>query len=166
MRRLMYLLLVSMLAITAGVAAQIAWQGYRNPTYGYAIALPLGPFLITDAASEKGLTLVEEDGRGQIDIYGAVNSEALSPAEFEQALAGAERIREITYARRSNSWFVISGYYRREDDSSDDLIFYAKFMFSPDRNTLSAFEASYPISAKRRYDPIIERMEDSLTAPR
>ena len=103
--------------------------------------------------------------RGQIDVYGAVNSKQLSPRDFEEALSAAERIREITYARRGASWFVISGYYLREDDRSDDLIFYAKFMFSPDRSRLAAFEASYPVADKARWAPIIEAMEDSFSAP-
>jgi hypothetical protein len=60
----------------------------------------------------------------------------------------------------------VSGYYRRLDDEETDLIFYAKFMISDDRRAISAFEASYPIIDKKRYDPIIERIEDSLTSPR
>ncbi len=153
-----------LLTLTATGAPEIHWQTYDDPAFGYEVELPLGMF--TGARREdNGITLVETGGRGQIDVYGAANPEGLSPREFEAELGDADRIREITYARRGRSWFVISGYYRREGEDSEDLIFYAKFMFSPDRERLSAFEASYPVSDKRRYDPIIERMEDSLTSP-
>jgi hypothetical protein len=153
------------LTLAAAGAQPIEWQQYESPEYGYAIELPLGLFT-GDSNGDAAITLLENDGRGQIDVYGAVNTQNLSPRDFEAALSEAERIREITYARRGSSWFVISGYYRREGEESDDLIFYAKFMFSADRNLVSAFEASYPVADKRRFDPIIERMEDSLTAPR
>jgi hypothetical protein len=93
------------------------------------------------------------------------DEDGLSLIELRAALADAERIRQITYSRSGNSWFVVSGYYNRSSEEDADLIFYAKFMISADRQSVSAFEASYPISDKRRYDPIIERMEDTLTPP-
>jgi hypothetical protein len=80
-------------------------------------------------------------------------------------LSRAERIRQITYSRAGASWFVVSGYYRRASSEDDDLIFYAKFMLSRDHRKVSVFEASYPVRDKKRYDPLIERMEDTLTRP-
>jgi hypothetical protein len=162
------LIIFSFLALALNLgeafAAGIEWTHYENATFGYTVDLPLGLFR-TSSNEDKGVTLLEQDGRGQIDVYGAINIQMLEPRQFEEALASAGRIREVTYSRRGASWFVISGYYQREGDESDDLIFYAKFMFSQDGSSLSAFEASYPLSDKRRYDPIIERMEESLTAP-
>jgi hypothetical protein len=38
-------------------------------------------------------------------------------------------------------------------------------MISNDDKSIAAFEASYPLSQKRRFDPIVERIEDSLTRP-
>jgi hypothetical protein len=163
-RSLIVVFATALLTATAIGAPEPRWQTYEDPSYGFEVELPLGMFT-GSRREEGGVTLVETDGRGQIDIYGALNTEGLSVRDFEAALSDTDRIREITYARRGQSWFVISGYYRHEDDDSEDLIFYAKFMFSPDREHLSAFEASYPVSDKRRYDPIIERMEDSLTSP-
>jgi hypothetical protein len=165
MRRALAAVIATVLLTLAAIGApEIQWQRYEDAVYGYEMDLPLGMFT-GSRREDNGITLVETGGRGQIDVYGAANTENLSPREFQAVLSGADRIREITYARRGNSWFVISGYYHREGEDSDDLIFYAKFMFSPDRRHLSAFEASYPVSDKRRYDPIIERMEDSLTSP-
>lgn len=142
-----------------------AWESYRNPVYGYEIALPGAPFAVEDRADGEGVTLMDIAGRGQIDVYGAQNAESLSPRALEAVLSGAERIRDVTYAVRGNSWFVLSGYYRRAGDESDDLIFYAKFMFSPDRSRFAGFEASYPEADRARWEPIIEAMEDSFRAP-
>lgn len=163
--RLAPALLAAALALTPMPAA--AWDAYQNPAYGYAIDLPGAPFAVE--ATPGGVTLLELGGRGQIDVYGAENAAELSPREFEAALAEAPRIRDISYSRRGNSWFVISGHYVREGDAEaglgDDLIFYAKVMFSPDRSRFSAFEASYPVADKARFDPIITRLEASLRAP-
>lgn len=161
--RFLAVLLTMMIASTAGVAAAQGWAVYESPSYGYSVEYPTAGFTITE--SGKGLALSTPDGRGQIDIYGAVNEGRLSPARFETVVKGAENIRKVTYRRRGRSWLAISGYYRADAGSSAGLIFYAKFMFSPDRRLLSAFEASYPASDKARYDVIIERMEDTLTAP-
>lgn len=111
------------------------------------------------------LTRYEQWGRGQIDVYGIESDQQLSLVEMRRALPPAERIREITYSRNGASWFVVSGHYRRLPDEAIDLIFYAKVMISADRRSVSVFEASYPLSGKKRLDPVIERMEDSLTRP-
>lgn len=54
---------------------------------------------------------------------------------------------------------------RGEEERGDELIFYAKFMFSTNLSHLAAFEASYPATDRKRFDAIVERMEDSLTSP-
>lgn len=161
--RLMPVLVLAALALLPLPAA--AWEQYENPTYGYEISLPGAPFAVEERADGEGVTLIDIAGRGQIDVYGAQNAERLSPRAFEAVLREAERIREVTYAARGASWFVVSGYYHREGDDSDDLIFYAKFMFSPDRTRLAGFEASFPAADKPRWAPIIEAMEDSFRAP-
>lgn len=152
-------------ALTLLPLPALAWETYEHPGYGYEIALPGSPFAVEERADGQGVTLLDVAGRGQIDVYGAQNAENLSPREFEAVLREAERIREVTYAARGNSWFVVSGFYHRAGDDSDDLIFYAKFMFSPDRTRLAGFEASFPAADKPRWAPIIEAMEDSFRAP-
>jgi hypothetical protein len=148
---------------STSVAAE--WLHYQDPVFGYSVSIPDDGFEIETDATRNGLTIYERDGRGQIDVYAVRDEDGLSLIELRAALADAERIRQITYSRSGNSWFVVSGYYNRSSEEDADLIFYAKFMISADRQSVSAFEASYPISDKRRYDPIIERMEDTLTPP-
>lgn len=162
--RAVYALLAASLILGFGeVKGQESWGVYQNSLYGYAVEHPRAGFAVTE--SERGLTLTEEGGRGQVDIYGAANAEGLGPEEFEKALLGAERIREITYSRRGRTWLAVSGYYRGDEERGDDLIFYAKFMFSADLSQVAAFEASYPVTERRRFDAIVEQMEDSLTSP-
>ena len=164
MRALALVLIGSLLPLTAVAAPPVEWQVYSNEKFGYEIELPLGMFT-GSRDGDNGITLLDSDGQGEIRVYGGVNARELSPRELEATLSGSDRIGEVTYARHGSSWFVLSGYSPVEDPDGESLIFYTKLMFSPDRRLLSAFEASYPVSEKRRYDAIIERMEDSLTAP-
>ena len=153
----------ALLFTSASTAGQLEWRTYDNAAFGYEIDIPLGVFSL--ASEENGITLLEDGGLGQIAIYGASNSSGLTPREFEEAVSAADRIREITYAQRGESWFAISGYYHGDQSEGGDLIFYTKFMFSRDGKLLSAFEVTYPTSDKIKYDPVIEHMEATLTAP-
>ena len=162
--RLVIGMLVALLLVPSVNAGE--WQRHTDPEFGYSVDLPDDGFDQEDDPARNGLTLYEQQGRGQIDVYAIENEEGLSLGQVREALSSAERIKEITYSRKGASWFVVSGYYRRLQDEATDLIFYAKFMISEDRRIISAFEASYPIADKNRYDPIIERIEDSLTRPR
>ena len=156
--------IAAVLFLTSMVGAA-DWQRYTDPEFGYSIDLPADQFDVETDAARNGLTLYEREGRGQIDVYALQKNEELNLDQLREELSHADRIRQVTYSRSGESWFVISGYYRRLADDATDLIFYAKFMLSADRRSLSAFEVSYPVSDKRRYDPIVERIEDSLTRP-
>jgi hypothetical protein len=148
----------------APALSQADWMAYENARFGYAALLPVAGFTMSE--TDNGLTLLEEGGRGQIDLYGATNPERLGPLQYQRVLADADRISTITYSRRGNSWLVVSGYYKADPQRGDNLIFYAKFMFSPDRGSIAAFEASYPVEERDKFDPIIERLEDHLTGPK
>lgn len=161
--RTLNILFATALLLSVPAYGEERWSVYQNDLYRYGVAWPTAGF--TASETEKGITLTEEGGRGQIDIYGAMNPEGLGPQQFKDALAGSERIREITYTRNGRSWLAVSGYFQGNEERGDDLIFYAKFMFSADRSRLAAFEVSYPVTDRKRFDAIVERMEDSLTAP-
>ncbi|MEO6013247.1 MAG: hypothetical protein ABIQ30_06650 [Devosia sp.] len=153
------------LLVTLGTALAAEWRHFSDPAFGYSINLPGRGFAVEAVGAKHGVTLYERGGRGQIDVYASDNLARLELREVRDALSSAERIRDITYTRSGASWFVISGHYRRQEDEAADLIFYAKFMLSADGQSISAFEASYPIADKERYDPIIEEMQRSLTRP-
>ena len=162
--RLALALLIAVLGLGPAHAAE--WRKYVDPTFGYSITIPEDGFDAELGPGRNGLTIYERDGRGQIDVYAIRNDDGLTLSEMKAALSTADRIERITYSRAGHSWLVVSGYYKRPADEGTELIFYAKFMISKDGKSTAAFEASYPLSEKRRFDPVIERMEDSLTRPR
>jgi hypothetical protein len=161
-------LLFALAASLPAVAQAPAWQPYEDPELGFRIELPLADFeaIGDDDDGPDVLRLYERHGGdAMIEVYGGQNPEGLSAAEFADMLAGADRIAEVTYRTGGRSWFVLSGYYQRLGFEEQELIFYAKFMFSPDLQRFAAFEISYPAADKERFDPVVERLEASFRSP-
>lgn len=157
------------LALPSGTFAQgpaepIAWTTFVDPLYNFSVELPMGLFEPLGSAGDIGLTLAEIGGGGQLSLYGGP-VEGLTIEDFAARLAAGEQIRTITYRAGGQSWFVLSGHYEKDGQSGDPLIFYTKVLVSADGQSFSAFEISYPTRDKERYDPIVSRIEDSLTRP-
>lgn len=161
-------LLLALAATLPAVAQAPGWQLYEDPELGFRIELPLAQFepIAGEDEGPEVLRLYERGGDAMIEVYGGENLDGLSVAEFADMLAGADRIAEVTYRTGGRSWFVLSGYYTRLGFEEQELIFYAKFMFSPDLSRFAAFEISYPADEKQRFDPVVERLEASLRSPR
>lgn len=165
-RNLLHWLVVAFTVFASAVpaGARPSWSRYVDPELGFAIDLPTGSF-VRDGKGTSPVRLTERGGDGVLEVYGGTNSNGLNLRAFEKLVGTADRIGEVTYHREGRTWFVLSGYYRREGFEDGDLIFYAKFMFSPDLKTLSAFEISYPVTDKKRFDPIVEHLQATLTSP-
>lgn len=153
------------LAIGLAVATNAAandWTRYTNSATGFTIDVPLSRFDVEQETSAR-LSLSEKNGEVQLDVFGVTNPQQLTVAQFQAMMEGADPNRHITYRAAGRSWFVLSGYL---EDQSEPTVFYAKFMLNRARTALSAFEISYPATRKAELDPVVDRMEDSLTAPR
>ena len=142
----------------------LGWAQYTDPAFAFTVDLPMDLFAPLDATDVPGLTLAEIGGEGQISLYGG-SAEGLTLQDFAVRLAAGEQVRTITYQASGGSWFVLSGYYE-SPGGEDPLIFYTKVLMSADHRTFSAFEISYPQNEKSRFDPIVNRIEDSMTRPR
>jgi hypothetical protein len=155
----------AVLPLDSSVAAdEFAWGLYQDPDFGFTIEVPATSFAAVEGV-ERGMRFDDVDGDGQLDIYGGFNAAGLTPAEIADELERNPQIGEIAYRAQGANWIVLSGYYTRDDYVGTDLIFYAKFMFNADRTRLSAFEISYPERDREAFDPIVERLEATLTAP-
>ena len=144
-------------------AQSVDWERYVDPQYGFSAELPYGVFEPLEDDGSGGLTLGEVGGTGQISIYGG-DAGGLTLEGFAERLSAGEEVRSITYQAGGDSWFVLSGYYQ-PDAEGERLIFYTKVLLSPDRETFSAFEISYDLDEKTRFDEIVTRIEDSFTRP-
>jgi hypothetical protein len=153
--------LLALLLCTVPAQAQ-EWRRYAHPELNFSVSLPIGVFEVQENTTDR-LQLSEVGGEAQLDVFGITNPERLSAAEFRDMIEAADASRRITYRAGGRSWFVLSGFL---DDEAEPTIFYAKFMLSRDGKSLSAFEISYPEDQRARFDDMVERIEDSLTAPR
>ncbi len=153
--------LLALLLCSLPAAAQ-EWRRYVHPELGFSVSLPIGVFEVDDNVADR-LHLSEAGGEAQLDVFGITNSEALSAVAFEELIEAADPARRITYRAGGRSWFVLSGFL---DGETEPTIFYAKFLLSRDGRSVSAFEISYPENERARFDDMVERIEDSLTAPR
>ena len=71
----------------------------------------------------------------------------------------AEGYEDITYQPRGRSWFVLSGH-------RGDQIYYEKAIFSRSGRVVNVLAIAYPEAERQRFDPVIERMEDSFKSGR
>lgn len=155
--------IVSVAAVAAQPAA-VTWTPYADPVYGFSAELPLGLFSVVEAEGSPGIMLAEVGGEAQLSLYGGP-AEGMNRDALEARLSAGEQIGTITYRTGGDSWFVLSGFY--EPLGPGDLtIFYTKVMFSPDHQTFSAFEISFPATDKPRFEALVEHFEDNFTRPR
>jgi hypothetical protein len=159
-----WVLVATMLALAAAPAMGAEWQRYDNQRFGFAIALPAEGFNVLPQSTPDRLELADTSGETLLSVYGGPNPVAGGLDAFADYLIDSGAVGELTYRRAGRTWLVLSGYL--DGPTAEKLIFYAKFMFSPDHSTLSAFEITYPRSAKARLDPVVERLEDTLTSPK
>jgi len=149
--------------VAAPVLAADGWHRFADPAHGYALDLPTGSFGEPERDVDTGLVhLSELEGAGLIEVYSGVNPKGLPVSDFADELSRAERIADVTYRADGKTWFVLSGHYRREADERQDLIYYAKFVFTPGHARFAAFEISYPVTEKLRMDPVVAHLERSL----
>ncbi|MET3900400.1 hypothetical protein ABIB57_004366 [Devosia sp. UYZn731] len=142
-------------------AQEVTWSRYTDETVGFSAELPYGLFQPVSSEGERGITLMEVGGTGQINIYGG-DAAGLTLHGFADRLSSGEQVRSVTYQAAGESWFVLSGLYEPEPDQ-EPLIFYTKVLLSRDRKAFSAFEVSYERVDKMRFDPIVSRIEDSFS---
>lgn len=157
-------LLLPSAAIAQGEGGSITWTSYIDPAFQFSVDLPLGLFEPLGQDDAPGMTLVESGGSGQLSIYGG-QAQGLTLDDFAERLSAGEQVRTITYRAGGESWFVLSGDYAPHGSSTEPLIFYTKVLLSPDGTSFSAFEISYDRDDKTRYDPIVDRIEGSLSRP-
>jgi len=158
------LVIASSMIVTPAALAQAngGWQSYSDHDYGFSAELPLGSFEVIEAEGTPGIALREIDGQATINLYGGP-ADGMTREALEDQLSGAQ-LATTTYRSGGDSWFVLSGYY--ETQGRQDTIYYTKVMFSPDHQTFSAFEITFPTIEKPRFEALVEHFEDNFTRPR
>lgn len=166
MRTLFASALVALMAVPCAVLAQGIddnWQAYVDRDYGFSAQVPVGVFTPVNNPSRPGLSLEEMGGEAKLSLYGGP-ARGMTRDALEARLESGENISTITYRAGGASWFVLSGFYQPEL-TGEQTIFYTKVLFSPDRESFSAFEISFPERDKPRFEQMVEYFEDHFTRP-
>lgn len=164
-RPLALAVIASSMSMVSAASAQTGdgWQPYLDRAYGFSAELPLGTFEVIEQDGTPGIALKEIGGRATVNLYGGP-AQGVTRDALEARLEQGGQLTTTTYRAGGDSWFVLSGYYGAGE--GEDTIFYTKVLFSPDQETFSAFEITFPARDKPRFEDLVERFEDSFTRPR
>lgn len=131
------------------------WVTYKNERFGYSFYYPTALF---DAGqlpeNGGGQTFNSKDGRAKIVVFGTLNTENYTPAQYRKVIldefGGYDR---MDYSPTGQTWFVLSG-FRGEN------IYYQKVMFSCSGKIINALSVTFPTAEKPSYERLVEIIED------
>lgn len=138
------------------VAAADSWLTYRNARYGTSVTYPKDVFDVQSPPSEgTGRSFLSRDKQARLEIFAWTNDDGETPETLRARLLRAEGYNRVTYKPRGRNWIVLSGFRGRD-------VFYEKYEFDPQSDTIHAFAMQFPRGRKPFYAPILERVEDSF----
>jgi len=142
--------------LSAGANAE-TWTRYANPRFGTVAEYPSDLFRAQRAPDNgDGQSFVARDG-AKLVVFGGYNIDNARSADYETFLrkADGDAYATVTYRASGADWLVLSG---RRGSS----VFYERYLFRDD--VIHGLVATYPVSSKSTYDPIVARMARSLTS--
>jgi len=153
--RLAGLILLTGMLVSTGISASQAadWQTYANPRFGYAIDIPPGFALKSEANNGDGATFVGNAGASLLVFGTLLESDFSREAENR---VGWEKDAQwtITYGKTTEAWASFSGVRNGE-------VLYGRGM-TLCRGSATFFRLQYRKADLKRYNPIIARMVKSL----
>lgn len=152
MRMILLCLALSATAVAdaaIGVSNAAEWHLYKDQRYGTSTLYP------ADILSERVLTAsgATFSGAGGSLEISAAPREIYSVAQLRALIAETPGYGDTTYSRAGQHWLVVSG-FRGSD------IFYEKYFVRD--GIVEGFALEYPTSARRTFDPVVEKIEDSF----
>ncbi len=126
------------------------WGIYRNPRFGMVIPVPPGMVPQRPPDNGDGQAFTTPDGKVSLTVYGSFNVDNLGDVEARWKEALAEPGRTITYKRKTDGWFVISGV------TQDGTGFYERYV--ADSKYCSGWVLAYPQSGEKTYSAWVERI--------
>jgi hypothetical protein len=141
----------------ASLEASERWLDQRDPQFGFSYSFPDALFAPVEGDGKPGFHYFASNPTDAKFLVGAWdNQDDAIPEHFKRwMIANAGGYEEITYQPRGRSWFVLSGY-------RGDQIYYEKVMFSCGGRVVNILAIAYPTSERDKFDPVVERMEDTF----
>lgn len=136
--------------------AKAEWQTYKNPRFGMSLPVPPGMTAQRPPENGDGQTFRSADGKAELLTWGSFNIDGIGDVEkrFESALV--EPGRTITYKKKTEKWFVISG------TRKDGTAFYERY--DADKKFCAGWLITYPQADEKSYAPIVERIAKDYSA--
>jgi hypothetical protein len=132
------------------------WRTYFNPRFGTVADIPAWQFRPgTGIEEDEGQTFVSQDGGdSEIAVYGTM-LEGQPFREYRDWYRS--ELSGISYEAGGRNWFVMSG-------RAEGKIYYVKAVRSERCGVEIAHHIvlRYPNDLKRQFDPLVERLADSL----
>jgi hypothetical protein len=137
-------------------AEKDGWQIYRNARFGMVLPVPPGMTAQRPPDNGGGQAFRSADGKAELLTWGSFNIDGLGDVakRFEAALI--EPGRTITYQRKTEKWFVISG--TRKDGSA----FYERY--DADAKYCSGWLVTHPQEDEKKWSALIERIAKGYAA--
>lgn len=134
------------------------WNSYANARFGTAIEYPANLFrMLPPPENDDGRKFVARHGEAEFAVFGSHNIFEKTIAELMDDDVAAATDDRVTYRRKGEDWYVLSGY-------RGDRVFYRKVILSEGGGVIHTFEITYPKAAKAIFDAITARMAKSLQA--
>jgi hypothetical protein len=150
------LALVLVVAIPAlAAAARDGWVPYINKRFGFSFRYPADVFK-PERTSERGDGELFVGGEARLLVGAFENSDGHTIASYMSFIRRDSYSKyPVSYAPRGQTWFVLSG-------ETSQNVFYEKVMFSCGGRIINSFALTYPVAAKRVFDPVVEGIENSF----
>jgi hypothetical protein len=146
--------LICVLLMCASASAQ-GLQRHVDERTGTAALVPSDWRPSSGDPNWEGVRFFSRDGESWLAVWGK-SSQGYTTRAYQSLVADAAGDR-VTYARRGNNWFVVSGF-------KGDRIFYVKAVRRCGRDQWHHIAFEYPAERKRTYDRLVTQVSRSLGA--
>ncbi|HEY1081285.1 MAG TPA: hypothetical protein VGE29_03430 [Prosthecobacter sp.] len=129
------------------------WMSYTNGRFGCSLIVPAGMVPLRPPDNGDGQAFATPDGRVKLSVYGCFNVEGAGDLETRWKWDLAEKGRTITYKRKTDTWYVVSGIM------ADGTGFYERYTSNSKYG--SGWNMTYPQAEEKKYAAWIERIAKS-----
>ncbi len=132
------------------------WQTYQNARFGMEIPVP--PTLVPQRPPDNGggQAFASPDGKVRLIVFGMFNVDDLSSVEAAWKTALNESEQTITYKRKTETWFVVSGVTKK------GLGFYERY--DANAKYAAGWRLTYPQAEDEKYSAWVERIAKGYRA--
>jgi hypothetical protein len=131
-------------------AGKDGWRVYRNARFGMVLPVPPGMNPTRPPDNGGGQAFKSADGSVSLAVYGHFNLDGLGDVDARWKTALEEPDRTITYKRKTEEWFVVSGV------TKDGTGFYERYVANS--KYFCGWEMTYPQKEEKKYSSWIERI--------